>query len=422
MTTRAIKVDRLYVGDGSPAITEAVAVWSGSKIIAVGSQSDVRIPSDAEIVDAPGYTLTPGLIDVHVHLAYSGTPQKRAFRSEAVDMSYPRMALRAAAHARATLEAGFTTVRDMNAPGGVIIDLRNAIDAGELEGPRIRACGLGLSVTGGHMDQPGFGDHIHMDDMTYPCDGPEAFRRGVRAQVKRGADFIKINVCVSSVTDPQSPYRQEMTDQEIAAAISEAHMLEKAVAAHTSGGPSIRTAVELGLDTVEHGHWLDDDTVSSMAQRGSTLVPTLLVNERNFDFTPEQMGATAEGWRWLGLARTAKWESLRKAHEAGVRVAVGTDAGFMLPHGAMNAREIELLVEGGLTPLEALTAATKNGAEVTRMPSVGTLEAGKLADLLLVKGDPIEDVTLFQDRTSLRVIKSGREVPVGCQPAAKERT
>ncbi len=406
----AFRVDRLIDGNGGPPLRDAALVVAGGRIASVGSRTDVVVPEGAEVIEAPGHTLMPGLVDVHVHLAYSGIPHKRAFRAEGTDMSYPAMALRAAGYARDTLRAGFTAVRDLNAPGGVVIDLRDAIEAGHVPGPRIRACGLGLSASGGHMDQPGFGDHVSLNGMNAVCDGPDAFRKGVREQVKRGADLIKINVCVSSIKDPERPYRQEMTDEEIEAACDEAHRLERPVAAHTSGGPAIATAVRAGLNTVEHGHWIDEETAALMAERGTFYVPTLLVNERNFDFTQEEMGASDASWRWLNLSREAKWESLVNAHRAGVKIAVGTDAGFMLPHGAMNAVEIELLVRGGLTPLEAITAATRTGAELLGLDGAGTLQAGRLADLVLVCGDPSADITLLQDPSRLRVFKDGKEV------------
>ena len=360
------------------------------------------------VVDASEATLMPGLIDVHVHLAYSGIPHKTAFRAEAANLSYTDLALRAAGYARHTLLAGYTSVRDMHAPGAINIALRDAIDAGHVIGPRVRACGLGLSVTGGHMDQPGWGQQVHLDDMTCPCDGPEGFVRGVREQVKRGADFIKINACVSSTRDPEHPYRQEMSDGELKAACDEAESWERDVGAHTSGGPGLTAAVRAGIRTVEHGHWLDREAVDLMAERGTFYVPTLLVNERNFDFSAEEMGASAGSWRWLELARTAKWPSLALAHDAGVKVATGSDAGFMLPHGEMNAREIELLVEGGFSPLEALTAATATGAELLRLDA-GEIAAGRLADLVVVDGDPTIDVGILQDRHRLRVFKGGIE-------------
>jgi imidazolonepropionase-like amidohydrolase len=407
--SNAFVVGRLIDGTGSPPAGPSVVLVKNGRIAAVGAKQDVAVPEGAEVTDAPDATLMPGLIDVHVHLAYSGIPHKTAFRAEAADMSYADIALRGAGYALATLRAGFTSVRDMHAPGAVNIALRDAIAAGHIPGPRIRACGVGLSVTGGHMDQPGWGEHVHLRNMTCPCDGPLGFVKGVREQVKRGADFIKINACVSSIRDLQHPYRQEMTDEELEAACREAAVLERDVAAHTSGGSGLTAAVRAGVCTVEHGHWLEEATADLMADRGVFYVPTLLVNERNFDFTREEMGASEASWHWLQLAREAKWPSLARARASGVRIAVGSDAGFMLPHGAMNAREIELLVQGGLSPLEAITAATKTGAELLRLEA-GVIAPGRLADLLLVDGNPAEDIRILQDPARLRVLKDGIEI------------
>lgn len=414
-------VGQLIDGNGGKPLMNAVLLVDKGRIVGMGSKGAVSIPEQAQIIEAPNATLLPGLMDSHVHLAYSGSPKLGAFRAEASELSYPLLALRAAKHAEQTLQWGFTAVRDLNAPGGVIIDLAKAIGAGYVQGARVKACGLGLSVTGGHMDPPGWGDQVRLEGMTLPCNGPNAFRHGVREQVKRGADFIKINLCVGSRRALTTPYRQEMTDEEIFAAIDEAHRLERKVAAHTSGGPAITKAVQMGLDTVEHGHWVDEETADLMAEKGAYYIPTLLVNERNFDFTPEQMGASKQAWAWLEKSREDKWRSLELVRKAGVKIGCGTDAGFMLPHGEMNARELELLVRGGLTPLEAITAATKTNAELMELNEVGVLEVGKLADLLLVDGNPLEDIRVFQNQTKLRVFKEGTEVSaLQSRPTAKE--
>lgn len=416
---KVFRVGQLLDGQGGTPLKRALLLEEKGRIRAVGSQGSIGIPDGAEIIEAPEATLLPGLMDSHVHLAYSGSPALGAFRSEASEYPYPLLALRAAQHARQTLEWGFTAVRDLNAPGGVVIDLARAIQAGYVSGARVRACGLGLSVTGGHMDQGGWGDHVRFEGMTHPCDSPDEFRRGVREQVKRGADLIKINLCVGSVRDPGQPYRQEMSDAEIEAAIDEAHRLERRVAAHTSGGPSVTSAVRMGLDSVEHGHWLDQQTAELMAAKGAFYVPTLLVNERNFDFSPAELGVSRASWDWLERSREDKWKSLELVRKAGVRIGLGTDAGFMLPHGSMNARELELLVRGGLTPLEAITAATKTNALLMELPELGTLQAGKIADLLLVTGDPLQDIGILQNQERLRVFKDGLEVTRAASPQAQ---
>jgi imidazolonepropionase-like amidohydrolase len=407
---KAFVVGRLLDGHGGRPLVNAVLLVDKGRIVGIGTRGAVSIPEQAHIIEAPHATLMPGLIDSHVHLAYSGSPKPGAFRAEASELSYPLLALRAAKHAEQTLQWGFTAVRDMNAPGGVIIDLARAIHRGYVPGPHVKACGLGLSITGGHMDPAGWGDHVHLEGMALPCDDSDAFRRGVREQVKRGADFIKINLCVGSRRDLAMPYRQEMTDEEIFAAIDEAHRLERKVAAHTSGGPAIAKAVQMGLDTVEHGHWVDEETADLMAEKGAYYIPTLLVNERNFDFSPDQLGVSKQAWSWLEKSRENKWKSLELVRKAGVRIGCGTDAGFMLPHGEMNAKELELLVRGGLTPLEAITAATKTNAELMELCEVGVLEEGKQADLLLVDGNPLEDILVLQKQEKLRVFKGGMEV------------
>nr|WP_246504834.1 amidohydrolase family protein [Microvirga antarctica] len=383
---------------------------NGDRIEAVGRAADIGVPEGAKVIDAPAATAIPGLVDVHVHLAYSGIVDKSAFRAELAELSYPLVALRAASYARDTLLHGYTSVRDMHAPGGTIIDLRDAINAGYVEGPRVMACGLGLTVTGGHMDQPGWGDHASFRDMTYPCDGPIAFRAGVRAQLKRGADFIKLNPCVSFRKDPDTkPYRFEMNVDEIRAACEEAHEQGVHVGAHTSGGPPLRAAIEAGCDTVEHAHWIDDETLELMVKRGTYLVPTLLVNNTSSATAASDPSMSKGSKRWSELSQEAMWERLTRAKRAGVKVATGSDAGFMLAHGVTNSGEIELLVEGGYSPLEAICAATATGADLMEIDA-GRLIMGKLADIVLVSGDPLADITILRKRENLQVFKGGREV------------
>lgn len=404
-----LRPDRVVVGaDGMVLEGVAVVVETG-RVAFVGPAAEVAGLAGRRVIDAPGATLMPGMVDAHVHLAYDGADDPRAYRLADAHVDDPTLALRAAAHARATLAWGFTAVRDLHAPGRTVLALRDAVRAGWVEGPRIVACGQGLTVTGGHMDKGGWADHVVLRDRAQVCDGPEAFRAGVREQVKRGADCIKINLCGGSVKDLTRPYKQEMTDAEVAAAIDEAHRLERHVAAHTSGGPSVAMAVEAGLDSVEHGHWIDERTADLMAARGTVYVPTLLVNERNFEIDRTLLGGSADGWAWVERARADKWGSLERVRRAGAPIAVGTDAGFMLPHGAMSARELELLVHGGLSHLAALEAATSVGATLLGLDA-GVVRVGAPADLLLVDGDPTRDVRVLQERDRLRTFLGGREI------------
>jgi imidazolonepropionase-like amidohydrolase len=405
-----IEADQLIDGTGAQPIAGGAVLVEGERILAVGRRADIGRPEGAEVVTAgPGSTVMPGLADVHVHLAYSGIPNKAAFRNELIEMSYAAVALRAAAYARATLRMGFTSLRDMHAPGGAIIDLAASIARGDTIGPRVKACGRGLSVTGGHMDQPGFADHASFRDLTQPCDGPVGFRRGAREEIKRGADFIKINSSCSDGDRIGVWNRQEMTNEEIAAVCDEAHMWGIKVAAHTVGGDSLLNTIVHGADTVEHAHFTDERIIGEMVKRGTYYVPTLLVNERNFEFTPEEQGATPSSWRWLNASREAKWKTVAAARQAGVRICCGTDAGYMIPHGPMNWRELQLLVQGGLTPLEAITAATATNHDLLEIDA-GRLQPGRLADILVVDGDPLADIAILGLPEKLTVFKGGMKV------------
>jgi imidazolonepropionase-like amidohydrolase len=401
--------ERVVVGRGGRVLHGACVAVEGDRITYVGPRADLVVPPGAQVIDAPGATLLPGLIDTHVHIAYDGALDGASYKLSSVTHSYAALALRAAAHARETLRWGVTAVRDLNAPGEVAIDLRNAIAAGHVAGPRIKACGRGLSVTSGHMDKGGYAPHVTLADVNDACDGPDAFRAGVRRQVKAGADCIKINLCGGSSRDLTRPYKQEMTDAEVVAAIEEAHRLEKHVAAHTSGGPSVTMAVRAGLDSVEHGHWIDEACADLMAERGTTYVPTLFVNEINFEVGREVLGGSDASWAWLERSRADKWVSLERVRRAGAKIAVGTDAGFMVAHGAAVGRELEFLVQGGLSPLAALESATSVGADLLGIDA-GEVAPGKLADLLLVAGDPTNDVSVLRDAARLRTFLGGREV------------
>ena len=404
------RVGKLIDGTGAAPLEGAALLVDGDRIVAVGRQADISAPDGAEVIEAPDATLIPGLIDVHVHLAYSGVPDPRQFWAEQVDMNYALVSLRAAHYAKETLLQGFTAVRDMHAPGGTIIDLRDAVNRGYITGPRIMACGMGLTVTGGHMDQPGFADHVQFRDFTSPCDGPEAFRRGVRTQMRRGADFIKVNPCVGSRKDPDTkPWRFEMTPDEMRAACDEAHEMGFHVGAHTSGGPPLHAAVEAGCDTIEHGHWIENETLDLMAERGTYLVPTLLVNKTSSAYSKNDPNASWGTKRWCEVSLDAMWERLGRAREHGVRIGSGSDAGYLLEHGACNLGEIECLVEGGFSPVDAIFAATATNADIMDLDA-GRLVAGKLADLVLVAGDPASDITVLRDRRNLRVFLGGKGI------------
>jgi imidazolonepropionase-like amidohydrolase len=304
-------------------------------------------------------------------------------------------------------------MRSLASPAYVDVALRDAIEEGFVEGPRLVVAGQGLSITGGHMDENNWSPDVAVAGRTGVCDGPWEGRKAVRTQCKRGVDLIKINACSAGVSmytvDP--PWVEEMTYEEMEAICDEAHKLLRRVAAHTSGGPGITNAIRAGVDTLEHAHWLSDEQIELMAARGTYYVPTLIVNSRAVALGPDQPGLSKQAWSWLVKANDDKWSSLERAKKAGVKIVPGSDAGFQVFHGE-NACELEELVKGGFTPMEAIIAATRVAAEcLDRSREVGTLEVGKLADLVIVAGDPLADITILQNAAQIAAVyKGGRPV------------
>lgn len=352
----------------------------------------------------------PGLFDAHVHLRNTGTPSENGGNHvDEARMSYAEMALRAAAHGMMTLRAGFTSVRDCAAPGGTVIDLRRAIERGDITGPRIKACGLGLTVTGGHMDAPVWADHVALRDAAAPCLGEDGFREGVRQQLKRGADFIKLNTWVSHHDSADRFWSREMTEPEIAAACDEAHARGVHVAAHVYGPDGVYASVKNGVDSVEHGHWLDDRCIDLMVARGTTYVPTLTVNDVHASYALANPDLDEKYKRWHRRSSEDKWASLDMVRKAGIRVCAGTDVGFQIQHGEWNAHELVLLVKGGFSELEAITCATANCADLMGIEA-GRLRPGKLADLVLIEADPLKDISVLKNSALMRVWKDGAPV------------
>jgi len=241
-----------------------------------------------------------------------------------------------------------------------------------------------------------------------PCLGADGFRQGVREQLRRGADFIKLNTWVSYHDSPTRFWRREMTDAEIAAACDEAHAQGVHVAAHVYGPEGVAASVANGVDTVEHGHWIDAPAVELMAERGATFVPTLTVNDVHARLALQNPDIPEKHKRWHRRSSEDKWETLARVRAAGIRVCTGTDVGFQIEHGRWNAHELTLLVRGGFSPMEAITAATAHGADLLGIEA-GRLAAGRLADIVLVAGNPLDDITILEQPERLRVFKGGVE-------------
>jgi imidazolonepropionase-like amidohydrolase len=362
--------------------------------------------NDATVIDAAGGFVMPGMMDCHVHLLSSSAPD---FATRALKELIPYTAIRGAANARIMLEAGFTTVRDVGALGFGNIALRQAIEDGLVPGPHVVAAGHSLSVPGGHGDSY-FRPEVRIRRGGLVNGAGEA-RRAVRELVKMRADVIKLLVTGGVMTDGSELGALQWAPDELVAAIGQAHQLGLRVAGHCHGAAGVKEAVRAGLDTVEHGTLLDEEAIDLMKQRGAFYVPTLAAP---FHICA---GGTKSGIPPYAVAKAESvlerhGRSVRRAHEVGVKIAMGTDCGTPFNAAGKNALELELMTKQGLTAAEALLATTRVAAEAIGIADrAGTLEPGKRGDVIVVDGDPLADVRVVQDPVRIAwVVKTGQVV------------
>ncbi len=355
-------------------------------------------PAGARVIECGGAFVLPGLIDCHVHVTGSGDPTElNAAESQPMALR----AWKAAGYARRTLQAGVTAVRDLGASGQLNIHLARAIESGLIEGPRVLAAGLGVTMTGGHGH--GF--------LAREADGPDEVRKAVREQLRAGATAIKLFASGGVMTagvDPRSP---SFTEEELRAGVEEAHKAFKVVGAHAQATDGIKNAVRAGVDSIEHGVWLDDEAIQMMVEHGTYLVATLTAPWKIFD---EGLAAGIPPYM-IEKAEQVLYdhrESFVRARTAGVKLAMGTDQGTPANRPGENAQELVRMVEQGLSPAAALMAATAWGADLLKIDSeTGRLKAGLGADMLVVHRDPLEDIGgLMDDSNIAAVVKSGRVI------------
>jgi imidazolonepropionase-like amidohydrolase len=394
--TIVLKAARMFDGKSKALITNGVVIVQGDKIVEAGS--NLAIPQGAQVIDLGDATLSPGFMDAHTHLTadFSGNYNDR--RLKEIDLNVSEHAIMATTFARTTLEAGFTTVRDLGSrfvgsKEFVDVALRNSINRGVVPGPRMLVATYGIGATGGHFDSTaGFRDMLFGHEADFSegiADGPDAIRKAVRFEIKNGADVIKAAVSggVLSLTDEVDT--PQFTPPEIAALVDETHRLRKKVAVHCHGDQAAKDAIEAGVDSIEHGSFLKPETLQLMKTKGTWLVPTLMATEWVLSKLDSYPLALQEKGKAAGAART---EMFRNAVKIGVKIGFGTDAA-VYPHG-MNAKEFKLMVDLGMPNIEALRAATSGDAELFGISAkVGTLEKGKLADIVAMPGDPTQDIT-----------------------------
>jgi len=396
-----LEAARMFDGVSGQLVRPGRVVVAGDRIVALGSQA--QAPAGARVIDLGDATLLPGFIDSHVHMSgemsgnWYGDFYNRLMREPS------EQALYAAMYARRTLEAGFTTVRDVGSTDYIAASLRNAINAGVAVGPRMLVSNYAIGSTAGHADAPPFPPRTiaPATPLEGVCNGPDECRAAVRYQIKFGADVIKFMPSggVLSLSDPVDV--PELTQAEMDAIVSEAHAWHRKVAAHCHGDRAAKMAIQAGADSIEHGTFLEDDTLRSMKEKGVYLVPTLFAGEWVGRFADKLPPAIATKAR----AAAAQMQAMfRRAVAIGVPIAFGTDSGVE-PHG-MDAQEFALMVKNGMTPAAALEAATARAADLLGISSeTGTLAAGKAADIVAVPGDPLVDMTATE--RPLFVMKGG---------------
>jgi imidazolonepropionase-like amidohydrolase len=378
----------LNVRTGELRANQAIVI-EGDKITQIAPSSEVTAASGDTTIDLPEATLLPGLIDMHTHLTYD----LNSLGYQGLSISTAREALHGARNAKRTLEAGFTTVRNVGAKDYADIALRDAINDSDVIGPRMVASGPAIGITGGHCDEnllpPAF--HLQGDGV---ADGIEAVQHKVREVIKYGADVIKICATGGVFSKGDDPNASQFTLEEMKAIVADAHRLGRKVAAHAHGAEGVRWASEAGVDSIEHGHLMDDAAIATLKKNGTYLVPTLFLGEymeKNMDRSDVPEYAKQK----LRDVIVAMRKNTGKAFAAGVKVAFGTDAA-VYPHG-LNAGEFHVYVSLGMTPLAAIQTATINASDLLGSKfNVGTLEAGKFADVIAVDGDPTKDVAILE--------------------------
>ena len=390
---KAIKAGRVIDVANGNILKNQIILIQNDTIVAIGSS--ITIPKDAEIIDLSNATVLPGLIDCHTHLTAEPSDDYYGdiFRKTTADF-----AIRAPIYAKRTLQAGFTTCRDVGSGDLIDISLRNAINEGIIDGPRMLVATFALGATGGHSDLSGFNPNISSKgnpDFTGVADGVDEIRKRVRNNVKWGADVIKFCATAGVLSEEESVGAPQYSLEEMKALIDEAHMRGKRVAAHAHGTEGIKRAVIAGVNSVEHGSILDAETLQLMKQKGTYYVPTIYVA----DYVIKEFSKKGYPEKIINKAREIAPQmgaSFTMATKAGVKIAYGTDAG-VFPHGT-NARQFKYMVKYGQTPMQAIQSATINAADLLGLnKKVGVLEKGKFADMIAVIGNPLDDISILEN-------------------------
>lgn len=375
-------------------LDNALVTIKGDRIVSVATGA---APGGANVIELPNATLLPGFIDAHTHITFEPN-----FGYQELGVSIPKEALIGAKNARVTLEAGFTTIRNVGARGFTDVALRDAINEGLVPGPRMLVSGPALSITGGHCDQNLLPFEWHATSEG-AADGIEAVQHKVRENIKYGADVIKVCATGGVLSKGDDPRASQYTLEEMKAIVADAHRLGRKVAAHAHGAQGIAWAAEAGVDSIEHGSYIDDNAIRIMKEHGTYLVPTQYLGDWMKE-NAARIGLPAMYAEKMKTVTAAMRQNITKAIQSGVKIALGTDAA-VYPHG-LNAHEFEVYTRLGMTPLQSIQSGTLNAADLLGWSDrIGSIEQGKFADIVAVDGDPLKDITLLQH--PIMVMKGG---------------
>jgi len=389
---------QVIAGDGR-ILEHATVLVEGKKIIRV-AEGGITLPQNAKKIPLDGLTLLPGFIDAHVHICLDGSPDPI---TTLLNESQTLTTLKAARAAQKTLMAGVTSIRDMGAKNGIDLGLKQAVNSGLIPGPRMLVSGRLICMTGGHGWQIG-----------QEANGPDEVRKAAREQIKAGADIVKLMATGGVMTPAVEPGSAQLTEEEMRAGVEEAHKASKKTATHAMGTRGILNALRAGIDSIEHGVYLDEEAVAMMAEKNIPLIPTIsalyFIETRGVE-----AGIPAYAVEKTLIVKPHHLESIRMAREAGVPVAAGTDAGTPFNLHGQNLSEIKLLVDyGGFSPMEAIEAGTRVSARVMGLENeLGTVEEGKLADLVLVAGNPLDNIDVLLDKDAIHLVMQGGKIVAG---------
>lgn len=404
----AIKAGRLVDVIAAKVLTQQTILIEGDLIKEVGPADAVTIPATAKIIDLSQATVLPGLIDCHTHI----TSQPEDYYADIFRKTPIDIAITAHLYARRTLEAGFTTCRNLGAEEFVDIALKKAIDTGKIPGPRLFVSGMSIGATGGHADLSGFSPYIEFKNFSSIADGPDEIRKMVRIQIKNGADWIKMVATAGVLSEEESVGAPQYSPEEMKIMVEEAAMWGRRVAAHAHGTEGIKRAVRAGVASIEHGSLIDDEGIQLMKEKGVYLVADIY----NDDYILAEFSRLGYPEKIIEKERKVgrlQRENFQKAVRGGVKVAYGTDAG-VYPHGG-NGKQFAHMVRWGLTPMQAIQSATINAADLLQQTNhLGSIQAGRFADIVAVTNDPLEKIETLENVQF--VMKAGAVVKNEIQP------